>query len=55
MARDLRENDERLAAKAEAKLADLESASAITDPVALERKRAVVEAALKRARERGAK
>ena len=53
--RDLRENDERLAAKAQSKLADLESASAITDPAALERKRAVVEAAMKRARERAPK
>ena len=51
-ARDARENDERLAAKASAKLADLESASTITDPAALERKRAVIEAAMKRARER---
>jgi electron transport complex protein RnfB len=52
--RDLRENDERLAAKASAKLADLESVSRITDPAALERKRAVIEAAMKRARERPA-
>jgi electron transport complex protein RnfB len=52
--RDLRENDERLAAKASAKLADLESASSITDPAALERKRAVIEAAMKRARDRPA-
>ena len=51
-ARDARENDERLAAKASAKLADLESASTISDPEALERKRAVIEAAMKRARER---
>lgn len=50
-----RENDERLAAKAQAKLDDLASASRITDPAALERKRAVVEAALGRARERAAK
>jgi len=50
--RDLRENDERLAAKASTKLADLSSASRITDPAALERKRAVIEAAMKRARER---
>ena len=50
--RDRRENDERLAAKAEAKLADLASASTITDPAALERKRAVIEAALTRARSR---
>lgn len=51
-ARSARENDERLAAKATAKLADLENASTISDPVALERKRAVIEAAMKRARER---
>jgi len=50
--RDRREEDERLAAKAQAKLADLEAASTITDPAALERKRAVVAAAMKRARER---
>jgi electron transport complex protein RnfB len=55
VARDLRENDERLAAKAQARLADLEAASVITDPLAIERKRAVVEAAMKRAREREAK
>ena len=48
--RDQRENDARLAAKARAKLSDLEQASAITDPAALERKRAVVEAALARGR-----
>ena len=50
LARDQRENDERLAAKAQAKLADLEGASRFTDPAALERKRAVIEAALARAR-----
>ena len=50
--RDRTENDQRLAAKASAKLADLESASAIRDPALLERKRAVIEAAMKRARER---
>jgi Na+-translocating ferredoxin:NAD+ oxidoreductase subunit B len=50
--RDRRENDERLAAKAEAKLTDIARASTITDPAALERKRAVIEAALKRARSR---
>jgi electron transport complex protein RnfB len=50
--RDRVENDDRLAAKARAKLADLENASTLTDPAVLERKRAVVEAALKRARER---
>jgi electron transport complex protein RnfB len=47
--REQRENDERLAAKARAKLADLAQQSAITDPEALARKRAVVEAALARA------
>jgi electron transport complex protein RnfB len=50
-----RENDARLAAKAEAKLADLAAASTLTDPAALERKRAVIEAAMQRARERTAK
>ncbi|MES2956734.1 MAG: electron transport complex subunit RsxB [Pseudomonadota bacterium] len=49
--REQRENDQRLADKASAKLADLEAASVISDPVALERKRAVIDAALKRARE----
>jgi Na+-translocating ferredoxin:NAD+ oxidoreductase subunit B len=44
------ENDERLAAKAQAKLADLAGQSHITDPEALQRKRAVIEAALARAR-----
>jgi electron transport complex protein RnfB len=48
--RDQIENDERLAAKAQAKLKDLETASAITDPQLLESKRAIVEAALARAR-----
>jgi electron transport complex protein RnfB len=48
--RDRRENDERLAAKAAEKLAALGAASRLTDPAALERKRAVVEAALARAR-----
>jgi Na+-translocating ferredoxin:NAD+ oxidoreductase subunit B len=50
--REQREHDERLAAKAAQKLADLESASTITDPDALARKRAVVEAAIERARAR---
>ena len=54
--RDKVENDERLAAKAAAKLADLENQTLLTDPAAIERKRAVIEAALARARERrGAK
>jgi electron transport complex protein RnfB len=48
--RDRRENDERLAARAAEKLAALGAASRLTDPAALERKRAVVEAALARAR-----
>jgi Na+-translocating ferredoxin:NAD+ oxidoreductase subunit B len=49
-ARDKAENDERLAAKAEAKLADLAAHSSLTDPAALEAKRAIVQAALERAR-----
>lgn len=53
--REKREHDERLAAKAQAKLADLEHHSKLTDPEALDRKRAVIEAALARARERAAK
>jgi electron transport complex protein RnfB len=48
--REAEENDARLAAKAEAKLADLPAASAITDAVQLDRKRAAIEAALARAR-----
>jgi electron transport complex protein RnfB len=44
------ENEARLAEKAQAKLADLSAASAITDPVQLDRKRAAIEAALARAR-----
>ena len=48
--RDQRENDERLAAKALAKLADLGQHGGITDPAALAAKRAVIDAALKRAR-----
>lgn len=50
--RDKQENDERLAGKAQAKLADLAAASQFTDPEILERKRAVVQAALDRARAR---
>ncbi len=53
--RDKRENDERLAVKAQAKLADLENQTRLTDPAAIERKRAVIEAALARARERAPK
>ena len=48
--RDQRENNERLAAKAQAKLADLGAHSNITDPDALAAKRAVIDAALQRAR-----
>ena len=44
------EHDERLEAKARAKLADLAAASKLTDPAALDGKRAVIEAALARAR-----
>ena len=51
--RDLRENDERLAAKAQAKLADLAAHSKLTAPDALAAKRAVIEAALQRAAARG--
>lgn len=50
--RDRRENDERLAAKAAAKLADLPAHTQHTDPATIERKRAVIEAALQRARAR---
>lgn len=45
-------HEARLQAKAEAKLADLGAASHITDPDALDKKRAVIEAALARARAR---
>ncbi len=50
--REQRENDERLAAQAQAKLDDLALHSSLTDPEALARKRAVVEAAMARARQR---
>ncbi len=50
--RDRRENDERLAAKAAAKLADLPAQTQLTDPAMIEAKRAVIEAALQRARAR---
>ncbi|MEL4178239.1 electron transport complex subunit RsxB [Roseateles sp. PN1] len=50
MAREPVENSLRLQAKAEAKLADLAAASKLTAPSDLERKRAVIEAALARAR-----
>ena len=50
--REKRENDERLAAKAAHKLADLENQSLHTDPEVLARKRAVIEAAMARAKAR---
>jgi electron transport complex protein RnfB len=50
--RDAIDSDARLAAKAKHKLADLAAASSITDPAALERKRAAIEAAVARARAR---
>lgn len=49
-ARDVRENQQRLIAKGEHKLADLPAASRHTDPEVLASKRAVIEAALARAR-----
>jgi electron transport complex protein RnfB len=51
--REQRENDARLVAKAQAKLADLAAHSRHTDPATLDAKRAVIEAALRRARSRG--
>lgn len=48
--RDKRENEERLRLKAEAKLNNLAEASRLTDPLQLDRKRQVIEAALARAR-----
>jgi len=53
--RDALENDARLAEKAKHKLADLAAASSITDSAALERKRAAIDAAMQRARERAVK
>lgn len=50
VAREKRENDERLAAKAAHKLADLENQTRHTDPEIIARKRAVIEAAMARAR-----
>ena len=48
--RDIGENDKRLEEKAVMKLADLAQHSQHTDPVILDKKRAVIDAALKRAR-----
>nr|WP_297352061.1 electron transport complex subunit RsxB [uncultured Caldimonas sp.] len=53
--RDKHENDERLAAKAQRKLDNLVAESRLTDPDQLDRKRAVIEAAMARARERNRK
>jgi len=50
LVREKTENDARLEQKAEAKLADLASHSKITDPAVLDTKRAIIEAALARAR-----
>lgn len=50
--RDRRDHDARLAAKAADKLADIAAASRHTEPAVLEAKRAIVEAALARARAR---
>ena len=50
--REKRDNDERLAAKAALKLADMAAASRHTEPAVLDAKRAIVEAALARARAR---
>lgn len=52
--RDRREHEERLAKKAAAKLADLPNLTKLTDPAAIEAKRAVIEAAIARARARRA-
>jgi electron transport complex protein RnfB len=52
LAQAARDNDARLAAKAHAKLADLPSHTRHTDPEVIARKRAVIEAALERARTR---
>lgn len=49
-ARETSENAQRLEEKARAKLADLPAHSQHTDPVVLDKKRAVIEAALERAR-----
>ena len=52
LAREGDETAQRLAAKAEGKLADLEAASRITDPAELARKRAMIEAVLAKSRAR---
>ena len=50
--REVVDNETRLLAKAQSKLADLEGQSRLTDPAALAAKRAVIEAAMQRARAR---
>ena len=50
LARDKREQDERLAARAANKMQDLAAHSSIEDPAVLDRKKAVIEEALARAR-----
>ncbi len=50
LVREKTEHEARLEAKAEAKLADIAAASKLTEPAALDKKRAVIEAALARAR-----
>src|SRR5690606_314996 len=55
LAREQIEHEQRLEAKARMKLSDLSAHSHHTDPVVLDKKRAVIEAALARARERRAK
>ncbi|MBL8387449.1 MAG: electron transport complex subunit RsxB [Hydrogenophaga sp.] len=52
LAREKQEHEQRLEAKAKMKLADLAAHSQHTDPAVLDKKRAVIEAALARARER---
>lgn len=52
LVREKQEHEARLEAKARMKLADLAAHSQHTDPAVLDRKRAVIEAALARARER---
>jgi electron transport complex protein RnfB len=53
--REATDNEARRAARAQHKLADLAAASTITDGAALDRKRAAIEAAMQRARERAGK
>jgi electron transport complex protein RnfB len=53
--REQADNEARLAATAERKLADLAAASHISDAATLDRKRAVIEAAMARSRERRAR